>query len=60
VVYKGAFFIKKEDNGLSVSEIVVPLHADYYHGGLKMPSMHVRIACSLARQSSSVKACRKK
>ena len=44
---------------MSVSEIVVPLHADYYQGGQKMPSMHVRIACSLARQSSSVKACKK-
>jgi hypothetical protein len=33
VVDKGTFFIKKEVQGLSVSEIVVPLHADYYQGG---------------------------
>ena len=36
---------------MSVSEIVVPLHADYYQGGLKMPSMYAGIACSLARQA---------
>ena len=45
------FFLKKKANGLSVWKKVVPLHADYYQGGQKMPSMHVRIACSLARQA---------
>jgi hypothetical protein len=47
------FFLKKKADGLSVWEKVVPLHADYYQGGLNKPSVHAGIACSLARHGSS-------